>query len=506
MGGRGEIGRRTGLKIPFPSGSAGSSPAVRTIALLTIAAAALSGCGRRPDDVPVQVSVIDAAREQEQGAAADTLRLATAQGLVRFDAAGGIEPGLAERWIVIDDGRSYIFRLADLTWPDGKQVTASAVVEVLKRAMRDGDGRLAPYLSAIDEIVAMTPLVIEVRLKRPRPDLLKLFAQPELAVPARATEVGSGPFTVTGRSTAGTLLRPADDPSSDGGSDAPPPKPQDYVRVRQERASAAVLRFAAGKSDLVTGGSYLDWPVAAQARLAPTNVRTDAAAGLFGFAVARRSGLLADAASRAAIALAIDRSALLGSFREDWVPTETLLPERLESAAPPAVGDWTSVAQPDRQAVAAARVADHIAATGERPLLHIALPAGPGATLVYGQVGAALRRIGIMTDRVAIGSPDADLRLVDAVAPYDSARWYLRTACQPCAAPVAALIGDVREAPDMTSRGAMLARADAALAADVAFIPIARPLRWSLVAARLRSWTPNARAIHPLNHLRRPPN
>ena len=37
----------------------------------------------------------------------------TAQGLVRFDASGQIEPGLAERWIVIDNGMSYIFRLRD---------------------------------------------------------------------------------------------------------------------------------------------------------------------------------------------------------------------------------------------------------------------------------------------------------------------------------------------------------------------------------------------------------
>ena len=44
--------------------------------------------------------------------------------------------------------------------------------------------------------------------------------------------------------------------------------------------------------------------------------------------------------------------------------------------------------------------------------------------------------------------------------------------------------------------------ADAALATDTPFIPIARPLRWSLVAMRLRQWRPNTRAWHPLNRLR----
>jgi oligopeptide transport system substrate-binding protein len=41
-----------------------------------------------------------------------------------------------------------------------------------------------------------------------------------------------------------------------------------------------------------------------------------------------------------------------------------------------------------------------------------------------------------------------------------------------------------------------------ALTADAAYIPIAQPLRWSLVAVRLRAFQPNARAWHPLTHLR----
>ncbi len=40
------------------------------------------------------------------------------------------------------------------------------------------------------------------------------------------------------------------------------------------------------------------------------------------------------------------------------------------------------------------------------------------------------------------------------------------------------------------------------MGADAGFIPLARPLRWSLVATRLAAWQANARAWHPLNRLR----
>ena len=57
----------------------------------------------------------------------------------------------------------------------------------------------------------------------------------------------------------------------------------------------------------------------------------------------------------------------------------------------------------------------------------------------------------------------------------------------------------------MDARATHIAEADAWLADDVAFIPIATPFRWSLVSLRLRQWQGNARGWHPLNHLRSEP-
>ncbi|RDE05266.1 ABC transporter substrate-binding protein [Sphingomonas aracearum] len=468
----------------------------------------IGGCDRRRDAGAVVVSAPGAARLIDFGRvptdpAARLFTDATAQGLVRFDAAGGIEPGLAERWIVTDEGTSYIFRLREANWSDGSPVTAAQIVSILRRRVSAGERNpLKPFLTAIDEIVEMTPEVIEVRLLRPRPDLLKLFAQPELALVRLARPSGSGPFRDAPSARSAVLLRPVPDRNRD--PDAQAPDARDDVRLVGERTAKGLARFAAGRSDMVTGGTFADYPLVAAAAIAPANQRLDPAVGLFGLAIAERTGFLADPAGRSAIAAAFNRPALAAAFTSDWQVADQILPDQLDSAALPARGDWAALSTDDRLAAAQTRVAAWLTAQG--PItLRIALPDGPGATVLFGSLARDLRQIGIASIRVPVDAA-ADLRLVDAVAPYDSARWYLATACQPCSPEAEAALVAARDAPSLAERGRRIAEADAALAADGAFIPLARPLRWSVVALRLRAWQPNARAWHPLNRLRGTPN
>ena len=474
-----------------------------------VAAALLAGCNPRPDTGAVVVSAIgDTAGYADAAAAplplpARLLIDATAQGLVRFDAAGQIQAGLAERWIVIDGGMTYIFRLRGIRWNDGSDVTAEQVVALLRRQIGPRSRNpLAPFLTAVDEVVAMTPQVLEVRLKRARPDLLKLFAQPELGLLQVRAASGSGPLTVTRQEGGALLLRPQPDPVRIDPDEPRPASPADNVLLRGERAALAIARFAAHASDLVAGGRFTDWPLlATRSDLAPANIRVDPAAGLFGLAIVSRDGFLAEPAHRAAVAEAIDAAALTAAVARTWAATEAILPEALDSASPPATPSYAVLPMADRVAEARTQVAGW---AGGGIVLRVAMPAGPGATLVFGTVAAGLRSVGIDAVRVAAGAP-AELRLVDAVAPYDSARWYLATACQPCGPVAAAALEQARDAATPADRARWIAAADQALAQDVAFIPLARPLRWSLVALRLRAWQPNARAWHPLNRLRAAP-
>ena len=471
-----------------------------------------SGCNRRSDAGPVVVSAIgrvpilaDVA-SATPGGTERVLADSVAQGLVRYDATGQIEPGLAERWTVIDDGMSYIFRLREAEWGDGERVTAGDVVKALRHQIAPGSRNpLAPFLSAIDEIVEMTPEVIEIRLKRPRPDLLRLFAQPELAVMRLRPPGGSGPFRIARATRHGALLRPAFDPTRAENDDVEAPGPEQNIDLIGERAARAVTRFVEHQSDLVLGGTFADWPLVPLAGVAPANFRIDPAAGLFGIAIVHRTGFLATADNRAALAQAIDRDALVAAFAPGWTSATQVLPDQLDSSTPPTVPGWATLSADDRHSAARAQVSAWKRQHSGAVVLTLALPKGPGATILYGFVGAALRSIGVEVRRVG-EREDADLRLVDAVAPYDSARWYLATACAPCSDDATAKLKAARDANSMSERADALAAADAAVTADSSFIVIARPLRWSLVAVRLRAWQANSRAWHPLNHLRGDPN
>jgi oligopeptide transport system substrate-binding protein len=181
--------------------------------LLAAVALAASGC-RRSDEGSFDVVVIGTQPRLVDPASAapspaDQLLLANAaQGLVRFDAHGQVEPGLAERWNVSDDGLSYIFRLASTEWQGGGKITAEQVARLLRRHLAaSSQNPLRDTLGVVDDVIAMTDRVLEIRLRAPRSNLLQILAQPEFAL-VRSGH-GSGPFTPEANEAerGGLLLR-----------------------------------------------------------------------------------------------------------------------------------------------------------------------------------------------------------------------------------------------------------------------------------------------------------
>src|SRR5207237_9899462 len=158
----------------------------------------LTGCGQ-PETGPIEISAIGGPprltdpNRAPLDAPSAFLTEAIAQGLVRFNAEGDIEPALAQSWIISDDGLTYTFRLRRTNWIDGGRVTAQQVAARLRAALgRSSRNPLKPVLGAVAEIVAMTDEVVVINLRGPRPNFLQLLAHPELAIiQGRA---GTGPY------------------------------------------------------------------------------------------------------------------------------------------------------------------------------------------------------------------------------------------------------------------------------------------------------------------------
>ncbi|AEG50506.1 ABC-type transporter, periplasmic subunit [Sphingobium chlorophenolicum L-1] len=481
------------------------SPAcIGTAALM---AAMLTGCSNEGSGT-VAVSVVgtptDFAKPLEKlpDPGAKLFLESTAQGLVAFDAGGEILPALAQRWIVEDDGRSYIFRLRRAFWPDGTRVTAKDVGRLLM-ARIEALRRLDPAgpLDAVRDVVAMTGEVIEIRLASPRPYVLQMLAQPQMAILSR--DGGTGPYRRTLRGKA-LVLTPVERATNESGDELPVPAWQTRI-VRAERAALAITRFRQGKSALVLGGRFSDLPLLVPAGVDRDAVRIDPVQGLLGLAVTGTGKLLDDDGVRRAINMAIDRSQLPALFPVGgWATTEQIVPGQIDLPVPPAAPDWTGLSLEDRRAQGQAIMKRWRSENGDPPVLRVALPRGPGATLLFGLVRHDLRMIGLTVERVDMEA-DADLRLVDEVAAYDSALWYLgRIGCARkvhCSPQAEAQLQAASLASSLDERMARVAQAEALMQTHNGYIALGAPVRWSLVARRLTGFMPSPRARHPLNHL-----
>jgi peptide/nickel transport system substrate-binding protein len=494
------------LDEPGQNARADGMPRRFTRLLLTaIAASALAACGPQSEEA-LDVTVIGAGEpalaDPSIGPASrpsQVLQLSVAQGLVRFDGRGQIEPGLAERWNVSDDGLSYIFRIATGDWPDGRAVNARDIVRILNRQLRSASRNdLKDALGAVDEIVAMTDRVIEVRLLAPRPNLLQLLAQPEFTISRNGH--GTGPFQSDARQDApGAIsmtrrIRVVDDEDR-----------VEHVHLRAAEAAEAIRQFRSGKASLVLGGTYVDLPLVPRDRAGRNALRFDPVAGLFGLAPARSGGPLADEDLRHLLNRSINREALIAALNVPGLaPRTTLLQGGLEGGIEPGAPAWAALPFAERYA---ATVREGRQAIGEKEAVKIAiaLPEGPGSTIIFNRLAMDWRPLGIEPVRAGKGVP-ADLELVDEVAPSSSPAWFVRSfrcgIAPICSEEADELMDSARTSLIAAQRGALLAEAARMLDQETLFMPIAAPIRWSLVADGLPGFAENIFARHPLSGLR----
>jgi len=142
------------------------------------------------------------------------INFALREGLVRFDHETMAPlPGLAESWTLSDDGETFTFYLrTDATWSDGTPLTAADVVasweRLLNPALGSGNAPLLYFIEGAQAyhqgladdfatvgIQARGLFILEVRLATPAPFFLSVLMHPALApVPLAAIDANGGRY------------------------------------------------------------------------------------------------------------------------------------------------------------------------------------------------------------------------------------------------------------------------------------------------------------------------
>lgn len=466
----------------------------------------LTACGSGADDTEVDVAFIGTSGDLfETGLrlapAGQQIRSATAEGLVSLNQTGEVIPALAERWIVTEDGLSYIFRLRNSNWADGTPLTSTNVRDALRRDIKAVRGTsLGQDLAKIAEIRAMTGRVVEIRLDSPMPEFLQLLAQPELGL--RRGRQGTGPMKLTREGDIALL-----DPISPELRGLPSEEGWEArirtIRVQSLPAEQAVEAFDTGMVDAVFNGTLATMPLADTGALSRGTVRLDAALGLLGLQVTGERGLLATPSGREAIAMAIDRPTLLQPFNiGGWVPTTRIVAPGLPGEQGSVGERWAEMPLAQRREEAARRVSAAAGSDGFSRKISIGMPPGPGSDLLFRELSKDLGAVGLALER-ASGNAVPDLRLVDRLARYADARWYLNQFnCSLkrglCSAEADELLRQAARTSDPVATTALLVEAETKLTATNAYIPIGAPIRWSLVRGGVDGFSENRWGLHPL--------
>src|SRR5207245_3607201 len=151
------------------------------------------------------------------------------------------------------------------------------------------------------------------------------------------------------------------------------------VALSGASAEQALQRFAAGKADLVLGGTFVDLPLAEQARLPRGSLNFDPASGLFGLVPVRAGGDFDKPEVRQLLSEAINRDGIVTALGVPGLAARaTLLEPGLDGVPAPTPPAWLATPLAERIPSLSVR-ANRLFPNTPKPVIRLLLPEGPGA-------------------------------------------------------------------------------------------------------------------------------
>jgi oligopeptide transport system substrate-binding protein len=468
------------------------------------------------------------------------------EGLVTYNAKGEPIPGVAEKWDVADDGKTYRFTLrGNAKWSNGDPVKGSDFVYSYRRILNPETGAkyadiLYPIKNAekvnkgqakVEELGVTAPddKTVEIRLEQPTPYFIELLTHTtSLPVHPASVEKYKQDWVKPGNMVSNGAYMLKEVVPNSAITAVKNPNFHDAQNVKIDTVkyyptpdlAAMVRRYEAGELD-----STDDLPadqIKDLKRKFGDQVRLGPFLGTWYLSVNSSKAPFSDVRVRQALAMVIDREFIAEQiWSQTMQPAYSFMPEGIGNYGEPATVDWKDMSPIDREEKAKALIKEAGFGPGGKPLkVEIRYNTTDNNRNTAIAIANQWKVLGVETSFINTDAKthfaylrdggDFDTARYSWIADYSDPDNYLFLLKSDTKGfnvgkysnpQYDKLIEQATKELDLKKRADIFKQAEAILMKDMPWIPILHNGNKNLISPKLVGWEPNTRGVYPTRFL-----